>query len=207
METKPTCALRIRTCRTRWGHRIREGELCLEQAGTFPINHVSTRLALELLARACQEQQPAALLDVGCGSGILALAGALLGIPLVVGCDLLARAVRVSQRNSRRHDLPGRVLWFQGSTEAVGRSFPLVIANLPAAVQVAKQAEFARLVASPGGLILAGFKEVRFEEVCGFYRQLGWRLAARLARDQWEPEPPPDLSYTWTGCYFQRPGG
>ena len=105
--------------------------LRIRYSRTFPISHPSTRLCLELLSLACQERRFASLLDVGCGSGILALAGAILGVPFIVGCDLSAAAVRVSQENAHRHHLAAQVCWLQGSTEALRSGFHLIVANLP----------------------------------------------------------------------------
>jgi SAM-dependent methyltransferase len=124
---------------------------------TFPIHHPSTRLCLDLLILACREQNFASLLDVGCGSGILALAGALLGAPFCVGCDVSPAAMKVSRDNARRLHLAREAAWMQGSTEALGSSFDLVVANLPFQMQLAKSAELVRL--SRRGIILSGFKD------------------------------------------------
>ncbi len=177
----------------------------LRQSKTFPLGHPSTRLSLDLLIAACRERPFAALLDVGCGSGVLAIAGALLGIPRVVGCDLSAAAVRVSRENARQAGVQGQTHWLQGSTEAMGLPFPLIIANLPLAVQVAKQQEFARLLAPQGRLILAGGKDTGEKGLTDFYLSRGWRLRRRLTLERWEPELPPDLSYTWVGLDLQAP--
>ena len=156
----------------------------LRQSGTFPLGHPSTRLSLNLLRQACQEQRFASLLDVGCGSGILALAGALLGIPRVLGCDLSAAAVQVSRENARRARVVEQTYWLQGSTEALAGLFPLIVANLPLAVQVAKQTEFTRLLAPGGCLILSGFKDTGEGAVAAFYLSQGWRRQRRLTQER-----------------------
>jgi ribosomal protein L11 methyltransferase len=167
---------------------------------TFPIHHPSTRLCLDLLIQACREQHFASLADVGCGSGILALAGALLGVPFCLGCDISPAAIEVSQDNARRLHLTSQAVWVQGSTEALGPAFDLVLANLPFQMQLAKGPELARL--SRKGIILSGFKDIQEKEVTENYRSCGWRLERRLTRDLWELEVPFEKSYTWTGLYF-----
>lgn len=199
LQTKPGGEIAIR----RWWRGRGQPVLWLAQRGTFPVAHPSTRLSLRLLVEAQRELQPAAMVDVGCGSGILALFGARLGISWVVGCDLAWRAVEVSQRNAQRNGLAARSSWLQGSTEALGFSFSLVVANLPWEVQAAKRLEFLRLLARPGGLILAGFREVQEDQIRDFYLRQGLRLVRRLTQEAWEPEPPAALSYTWVGLYFR----
>ncbi len=182
-----------------WGKVV----LRLAQDRTFPIRHPSTIVSLGLLVQAQRELRPRALLDVGCGSGVLALTGAALGIPWVVGCDLAPQTLRVCRENARRNGLDPCCNWFQGSTEAVRSPLPLVVANLPFAVQLAKQEEFLRLLAHPGGLILAGFRDLQEEQLTDYYLRQRLRLVRRLTRDFWEPDPL-ESSYTWVGLYFQQ---
>lgn len=185
-------------CWPRLGQKL----LRIRHSRTFPISHPSTRLCLELLALASQERSFASLLDVGCGSGVLALTGAILGVPWNIGCDLSSAAVQVSQENSRRNNLAHCVAWIQGSTEALRPGFQLIVANLPYQVQLAKREELSRLVHPRGGLILSGFRDTWEKEIADYYLSLGWRLQRRLTRDLWELELPAEKSYTWVGLYF-----
>ena len=193
----PRCAIcsAWHPCWPRPGRR----PLRLRQSRTFPISHPSTRLCLELLIQACRERHVLTLLDVGCGSGILALSAAVLGVPRCVGCDLSAAAVQVSQENARRHRLEDRLVWVQGSTEAFRPAFHLVAANLPYQVQLAKQEEFQRLLHPRGCLIISGFRDTWEDAIAGFYLGQGWRVQRRLTYDRWEPELPQEKSYTWVG--------
>jgi ribosomal protein L11 methyltransferase len=174
----------------------------LSYSRTFPIHHPTTRLSLDLLALACRERSFSSLLDVGCGSGILALAGAMLGVPFNVGCDLSPAAVQVSRGNARRLHLDRQTVWLQGSTEALRPAFQLIVANLPFDVQVTKSAELARLAHGEGGIILAGFRDTQERAIIDNYLTSGWRLRRRLTRDLWELEVPAEKSYTWVGLYF-----
>ena len=145
-----------------------------------------------------------AVLDVGCGSGILSLAAAALSAPLCVGLDLCRRAVRVSRDNARRNGLETRVHLVQGSTEAVKGSFPLIMANLPLPVQLAKAAELSRLAAPGGAMILSGFKDTQEEELLALYQEMGWSRRDRATQDEWVIELPPEGSFTWVAWRLVR---
>ncbi|MFP3866644.1 MAG: 50S ribosomal protein L11 methyltransferase [Desulfobacteraceae bacterium] len=170
----------------------------------FPPGHPTTQLCLELLAASLLEQPAATLLDVGCGTGILALAGARMGIPFNVGIDLAAQAIRAARENTRRNHLTGPVHWLQGSTEALQGRFELILANLPWMVLMEKATELQRLSVPQARLILSGFRETREEALLNLYLNQGWQLARRATLDRWEIELPPERSFTWVGMVLSR---
>src|SRR6185369_4466882 len=116
--------------------------------------HESTRLVL-----LCLEDDPPSdlrVLDVGTGSGVLALAAAALGARRAFGLDTDAEAVFVARENLGRHPFGSRVTLLAGPVEAVTGGFPLVLANvLPEEFLPMRAAVMARV--APGGrLILSG---------------------------------------------------
>jgi ribosomal protein L11 methyltransferase len=202
--------------RSRWRPYLpRPGErvLVLRTSGGFPPGHPTTRLCLELLPEALAAQPCSAgfqpvmgkrLLDVGCGSGILTLAAAALGVDFCLGVDLSRQAVLLTRENARENGLAAALRLAQGSTECLRGPFDLVLANLRYPVQVAKAPELARLTAPSGTLILSGFRDVQEAELLAAYRDLGWTLSQRLTRDEWAIEVPPEKSYTWVAWRLQR---
>ena len=94
--------------------------------------HASTWLALEWIDQLAGELPPGArLLDVGTGSGVLALAAAVLAPAQVVAFDLDPVAAREARVNSARNGCAARVSVFAGSLDALaGTAFDLVVANL-----------------------------------------------------------------------------
>lgn len=193
--------------RSRWRpHLSRPGErvLVLRTSGGFPPGHPTTGLCLELLPEALASGSCRRLLDLGCGSGVLTLAAAALGVDFCLGVDLSRRAVRLTRENARENGLAAALRLVQGSTECLRGPFDLVLANLRYPVQVAKVPELARLTAPSGTLILSGFRDVQEPELLAGYRDLGWILAQRLTRDEWAIEVPPEKSYTWVAWRLQR---
>ncbi len=186
--------------------RPRPGERSLLVVGgaVFPPNHPSTLLCLDLLTVALAWRPRPFVLDVGCGSGILALAALALGASRAAAVDLSGRAVRRTRENARRNGLLPRLLVVKGSTECLRSPFGLILANLPVGVHLEKVEEFCRLAGPDGVLILAGFKDVQGEPLRRAYEARGWAVREERRRDAWIPEPPPELSYTWTAWLMAR---
>ena len=88
-------------------------------------------MCLRLLLQLLRERPYQNLVDVGCGSGILALAGLKLGVERAVALDLDQQALSVSRANAELNHLAERLVLVRGSAEAVAGHFDLVVANLP----------------------------------------------------------------------------
>lgn len=170
----------------------------------FPPSHPTTRLCLDLLRTALVESVDR-LLDMGCGSGVLGLAGAALGVPRVVALDISRVAAQVTGENARKNNLSGPLIVVQGSSECVKATFDLVVANLPWEVQMNKVSECCRLAAHQGRLILSGFRDDRENPLLESYLKRGWSLKQRLVRDFYHPELPPHLSFTWVAWLLVGP--
>jgi len=118
--------------------------------------HGSTRSCLELLERALAAAPVPHALDVGCGSGILAIAAAGLGVSRVDAIDLDPDAVLATTGNARRNGVENRVHPSVVAADAWdGPPAPLVLANLLAATHVTLTPALTRLV-TPGGRLIAG---------------------------------------------------
>jgi ribosomal protein L11 methyltransferase len=145
--------------------------------------HESTRLILLFL----EDEPPAGLrvLDVGTGSGVLALAAAALGARRAFGFDTDSDAVFVARENLPRHPFGSRVSLYAGSVDAVAGVFPLVFANvLPDEFLPMRSAVMARV--APGGrLILSGIPLAREERLRARLRSRRWQLSGRRTEGEW----------------------
>ncbi len=195
--------------RTRWRpYRPLEGERVLVLAATsvFPPGHPTTRLCLDLLAETLAARSEARLLDVGCGSGALLLAGVALGAQFGVGVDLSRKAAVTTRENARANGLTGVVQVVQGSTEGLRGTFGIILGNLPWVVQKDKVDEFTRLAGPGTRLILSGFKDTQESELWDRYQPEDWALERRHTRDEWVAVLPPDQSFTWVAWRLRRRG-
>jgi ribosomal protein L11 methyltransferase len=146
--------------------------LTLDPGGAFGTGtHETTRLLLEGLQR--HLRAGAHVLDVGCGSGILAIAALLLGAVRATGVDVDPEAVRVSRENAEHNGVSDRLALYEGTLAALpaGR-FPLVLANIESRVLVPLAAELAARVAPGGVLVLGGLLAPERERMLEAYRAL-----------------------------------
>jgi ribosomal protein L11 methyltransferase len=146
--------------------------LTLDPGGAFGTGtHETTRLLLEALQRHLAPGMH--VLDVGCGSGILAIACLLLGAERAIGVDVDPEAVRVSGENAEHNGVRRRLTLYEGTLAAVppGR-FPLVLANIESRVLVPLADELCARVAPGGVLVLGGLLAPERERVLAAYAAL-----------------------------------
>jgi len=146
-------------------------------------HHPTTRSCLLEIERACAPRPPARGLDVGCGSGVLALAMRSLGVPRVTAVDddpIALEATREAARANRLEPLTlGR------SLESRRGRYELVVANLFANLLVRLAPTLARRLAPGGTLILSGLLESQEAEVRAALRAAGLPVHRRRCLSTW----------------------
>lgn len=119
--------------------------------------HGTTRLCLEFIAHLHDSGDTARrILDVGTGSGILAIAGAALGAECVVGCDIDPVAIQTAQDNVVLNGCADRIQVTPELVQDIGGAFDLVVANILAEENVRLASELCARVAPGGYLVLSG---------------------------------------------------
>ena len=146
--------------------------------------HQSTRLALALLAETMAERTARNVLDVGAGSGILAIAAAKLGAESVTAVDIDPVAVDAARDAARRNGVADQVQVLEGSVPTAAQ-YDLVLANLTADLLQGLAAEIATATASGGHVVASGFLTARSEEVVSALAQVGLRVLQTRAEDEW----------------------
>lgn len=147
--------------------------------------HPTTALCLQLLSEIVEADVSAAMLDIGTGSGVLALAALKLGVPRVTAIDIDADAIRVADANARLNDVRERLQLALGGPEIVTGAFPLVAANVLAAPLIDLAPVIARRVAHHGRIVLSGIPRAVEDEVVRAYRRLGMHHVSTIARSDW----------------------
>lgn len=148
--------------------------------------HPTTRCCLEFLehvTRSATEKNTTAL-DVGTGSGILAIAMAKMGVRRVVALDRDPIALKVSQDNIRRNRVKRTVRLSNSELRQIRRRCTVVVANLTAETIIGMAQELQRRVSPGGYLVLSGILNHKAREVLprfsgslvllGQKRERGW---------------------------------
>jgi ribosomal protein L11 methyltransferase len=146
-------------------------------------SHASTRLAL--LALEDEALSGVRLLDVGTGSGVLALAAVGLGAERAFGYDADLDAVLVARENLRRHAWGGRIALAAAPPRAVAGVFEVVVANLLPEEILPARSEILAAVAPRGRLIVSGIPLLRETELVERLRGRRWSLVSRRAEEEW----------------------
>jgi ribosomal protein L11 methyltransferase len=149
--------------------------------------HPTTRLCLAALESIADDGrvEGTRVLDVGCGSGILAIAAVKLGASDALGVDTDSIAIESTVANARRNRLGRRIHARAGSLPSREPPFDVVLANLIAGVLV-PLADALRDELRPGGtLVASGIFIDREAEVRGAFEATGLRIGGRVAEGDW----------------------
>jgi ribosomal protein L11 methyltransferase len=130
-------------------------------------------------------------LDIGTGSGILAIAAAKLGYQPVHAFDFDPESVRVAKANAQMNGVAAKLKITRGdvnklkSTIPLKNKFDLVCANLISNLLIAERKKIVAQVKPGGVLVLAGILAVEFSEVQRAFEKLGMKLVASKIENEW----------------------
>lgn len=155
-------------------------------------SHASTQLCLEGIQEVLRPGDR--VLDLGCGSGILAAAALCLGASWATGVDIDPKAVDVAYENAALNDigrdkcrfLAGNVLADKGLVEELAQEKSgLVLANIVADVIIPLAPVVPRLLAAEGTFLCSGIIDTRADEVAAALAQSGLTVTRRREKNGW----------------------
>ncbi|MCX7721779.1 MAG: 50S ribosomal protein L11 methyltransferase [Verrucomicrobiae bacterium] len=153
-------------------------------------HHPTTAFCLEQIVRLRRASADQSLLDIGTGSGILAITAAKLGYAPVVAVDLDPSAVRVARANVKRNKLTRKVKVLKADVTKARLSslgaFDVVCANLSTELLLSCVHQIGGAVSRGGALVLAGILSSEFEPVARAYRKAGFKLLTTRVQQEWQ---------------------
>ncbi|MGE0153353.1 MAG: 50S ribosomal protein L11 methyltransferase [Reyranellaceae bacterium] len=152
--------------------------------------HPTTRGCLMAIDEIGREGRPDSTIDLGCGSGILAIALAAVARRRVLACDNDPVAVRVTEENARLNRVDARVIAVQAEGldhDVIRRRAPfdLVVANILAQPLIELAPAVAQALAAGGRVVLSGLLNRQAEAVSDAYRAQGLTSVKRLEIGDW----------------------
>lgn len=152
--------------------------------------HATTKACLEIIEKIYPESKWKSALDLGTGSGILAIALAKLGCKRVVGTEIADELVKTAQDNARRNAVKGE--WVNIASPVLAwQAFDVIVANILIPVLYDLLPACRQLLQPQGSLILAGFIEKELVDLSRHAELQGLQLADRVEVRGW-------LATRWT---------
>lgn len=152
--------------------------------------HPTTRFCLQQLVAARKAKAKGTFLDVGTGSGILAIAAAKLGYAVVEAFDFDPESVRVAKVNATRNRVAHKLQLTRGDLTKLPvrsrRRYDVVCANLIYDLLLAERTRILNRLQPDGTLVLAGILKTQFAEVRRAYEGAGLELVATREENEWQ---------------------
>jgi ribosomal protein L11 methyltransferase len=163
--------------------------LRIEAGAAFGTGHHGTTVGcLQAYSDLLKAHRYGRVLDVGAGTGVLAIAAARTGTPVAVGTDIDAPSVRISRENARLNKAKARFVHASGLNHRdvrVAAPYDLVFANILAPPLVALSQSIKGALKPGGVAILSGLLRTQERRVLAAYRSKGFHLKRRIHRDAW----------------------
>lgn len=151
-------------------------------------SHATTRMCLELLDSIIGNPPRKRMLDLGTGSGILAIAAAYLGVEDILAVDIDPDSVRIARENALANHLEGRIAFAEGSVEQAQGPYGIVAANLATSLIKRLADDLAGLLVEGGHLIASGVMESEQSELEAAMAGAGLSLVEARSDDIWLAE-------------------
>jgi len=147
--------------------------------------HPTTTLCIRLLEKYIEPGSDT-VLDVGCGSGILSVASALLGAESVVAVDIDPVAVEVTKENAERNGVADKIAAMEGDlTKGLSVKADIVAANLMADLVIMLSKDIVAHLSGKGIYISSGILADRKNEVTAAIEACGFRILEVLEEEEW----------------------
>ncbi len=128
-------------------------------------------------------------LDIGTGSGILAIAAAKLGYQPVHAFDFDPESVRVARHNALKNRVDAKIQLTRGDVTKLApksaRQYDLICANLVSNLLISEKRRIVSRLKPEGILVLAGILAAEFGDVQAAFAKLGLKLMSRRAENEW----------------------
>ncbi len=166
--------------------------ISIEKGASFGCgDHPTTRMAIQLMDnymyRKCGKiaSEKTKALDIGTGSGILAIAAAMLGINSVIAVDTDPCSIFEASRNVKINKLDDRVKLSGNRPKPIEREYDLIVANLRTPTLISLCGEIDKIAKRQCLLVFSGMKIEESGSVCESYEKMEFSLVEKRVEKGW----------------------
>ncbi|HWP91645.1 MAG TPA: 50S ribosomal protein L11 methyltransferase [Thermodesulfobacteriota bacterium] len=184
----PEPYIEYRTSPSRILLRFPEGEerfIEIAPGTSFGSNHNTTRLCLRAIEEVLKAGKMEKVLDLGCGSGILAISAAALGADSVLAMDIDPIAVEEAIKNVERNGVSTKVRVLRASLEGAKERYDLVMANIVTDELLRLAEGIKKVMKENGVLVVSGISELKREKAISGFKEAGFGLIREFTEDGW----------------------
>jgi ribosomal protein L11 methyltransferase len=146
--------------------------------------HATTSLCLKILESRVSENID--VLDIGCGSGILAIASVLLGAKRAVGVDIDSQSVKTAKENAEINKIADKCEFIHGDlAEKVSGKYQVICANIVADIIIKLFENVSDFMTEDGVLIISGIIDLRKDDVLTAAKSHGFTVVQEEYKDNW----------------------
>lgn len=151
-------------------------------AGFGDLSHPTTNLCLELMQDYVKDK---IIIDIGIGSGVLALAALVCGAKKAIGIDIDPAALQHAKENAKLNHLSDRIEFYLPGEWMADDSSYVVLMNMISSEQSVAWESFIKNKKISGILILSGILEEQREEYGSFAKRFGWKIQKSIEKEGW----------------------
>jgi len=143
-------------------------------------NHATTSLCLRLIEEQLQQSSPQNFLDVGCGSGILSIAAARMGITDITAIDIDPESISATQENAARNNVTDHIQVSTTPISDIADEFDWVVANILAHILVSMAPHLIRKLGPHSTLLLSGVLREQRNEILETFLDTGRTIGVEI---------------------------
>ena len=152
---------------------------------SFGSDHHTTKLCLRAMEDFFKTKEFDKVLDIGCGSGILAISTAKLGAKSIVAIDVDPLSIREAVRNAQINKSIYKIRFIHGSIESLNDKFNLIVANIVTDKLVLMVGDIRKCMEENGDLVVSGISELKKEKLIKSFLEEGLRLRKEFYEGGW----------------------
>lgn len=155
--------------------------ICIDPALAFGSgHHASTNACLLFLQKYLRKDMR--VLDLGCGSGILAISAAKIGAKSVDACDIDEQAISSTEKNAKINKIKLNELWL-GSAKDAKNTYDLLLVNIVADIILLIKDDIKKLIKPNGIVILSGLVNKQVKTVLNNFNE--YKLIDKISDEEW----------------------